>query len=90
MEGTVDLHGLFIKEALEYAKQEFQSAVLRTDRVVRFIVGTSLDGLFDECRSQRGGFFFMVVSLPFQERGCTRKPVRRKFGRLWNNCVMST
>lgn len=46
-----------MQEALEYAKQEFQSAALRTDRVVRFIVGTSLDGLFDECHCQRGVFY---------------------------------
>ena len=39
--GTVDLHGLSVPEALEYAKEEFQSATLRVDRAVRFIVGTS-------------------------------------------------
>src|SRR5712691_7744203 len=39
-EGTVDLHGLSVPEALEYAKQELQSTTLRDDRVVRFIVGT--------------------------------------------------
>lgn len=34
----VDLHGLYVDEALEYAEQEFQLA--RKDKVVRFIVGT--------------------------------------------------
>jgi hypothetical protein len=38
--GTIDLHGLYVNEALKYAKLEFQSAVLRSDKVVRFIVGT--------------------------------------------------
>jgi hypothetical protein len=46
-EGTVDLHGLHVSEALEYAKQELQSATLRADRTVHFIVGTSTNGLFD-------------------------------------------
>ena len=36
----VDLNGLYVEEALEYAKHAFQSATLRDDRVVRFIVGT--------------------------------------------------
>jgi hypothetical protein len=36
----VDLHGLLVEEALEYAEQAFQSATLRNDKVVRFIVGT--------------------------------------------------
>ena len=35
----VDLHGLFVNEALEYAKQALQSAKLRNNKVVRFIVG---------------------------------------------------
>jgi hypothetical protein len=39
-DGTVDLHGLYVDEALEYAKREFQLAILRNDKVVRFIVGT--------------------------------------------------
>lgn len=44
----VDLHGLYVDEALEYAKKVFQSALLRNDKVVRFIVGTSSQtGLFD-------------------------------------------
>ncbi|KAI0276596.1 hypothetical protein BGY98DRAFT_985173 [Russula aff. rugulosa BPL654] len=40
--GTIDLHGLYVNEALKYAKLEFQSAVLRSDKVVRFIVGKGL------------------------------------------------
>jgi hypothetical protein len=35
----IDLHGLHVDEALEYAKKEFQSALLRNNNVVRFIVG---------------------------------------------------
>jgi hypothetical protein len=37
----IDLHGLYVDEALQYAKEAFQSAILRNDKVVRFIVGTS-------------------------------------------------
>ncbi|KAN0124470.1 hypothetical protein V8E52_002119 [Russula decolorans] len=37
-DGTVDLHGLYVNEALKYAKREFQSVVLRGDKVARFIV----------------------------------------------------
>jgi hypothetical protein len=36
----VDLHSLYVEEALEYAKEAFQSATPRDDKVVRFIVGT--------------------------------------------------
>ncbi|KAH9961301.1 hypothetical protein BC827DRAFT_339986 [Russula dissimulans] len=41
-EGTVDLHGLYVEEAVEYAKQELQSAARRSNRVVHFIVGKGL------------------------------------------------
>jgi hypothetical protein len=41
MEGTVDLHGLYAPEALEYAKKELQSVTYRDDDKVCFIVGTS-------------------------------------------------
>jgi hypothetical protein len=34
-----DLHGLYVDEALEYAKKGFQSALLGDNNVVRFIVG---------------------------------------------------
>ncbi|KAN0118570.1 hypothetical protein V8E52_004993 [Russula decolorans] len=40
--GTVDLHGLYVNEALKYAKLEFQSVVLRSNKVARFIVGKGL------------------------------------------------
>jgi DNA-nicking Smr family endonuclease len=38
----IDLHGLYVDEALQYAKEAFQSAILRNDKVVRFIVGKGL------------------------------------------------
>jgi hypothetical protein len=37
----IDLHGLYIGEALEYAELAFELAALEDDKVVRFIVGTS-------------------------------------------------
>ncbi|KAN0105498.1 hypothetical protein V8E52_010978 [Russula decolorans] len=36
--GTVDLHGLYVNEALKYTKLEFQSVVLKSDKVARFII----------------------------------------------------
>ena len=42
-EGTVDLHGLYVSEALEYAKKELQSATYRNGDKVCFIVGTSVN-----------------------------------------------
>jgi DNA-nicking Smr family endonuclease len=39
--GTVDLHGLYVSEALEYAKQELESARYRNDEEICFITGTS-------------------------------------------------
>jgi len=49
----VDLHGLYVDEALEYAKKEFRSALLRNNKVVRFIVGMpSQKGLFDHFYSE--------------------------------------
>ncbi|KAI0276595.1 hypothetical protein BGY98DRAFT_919242 [Russula aff. rugulosa BPL654] len=41
-DGMIDLHGLYVEEALEYANKEFQSALLRNNKVVRFIVGKGL------------------------------------------------
>ena len=38
----IDLHGLYVDEALEYAQKVFQLALLGNDKVVRFIVGRSL------------------------------------------------
>jgi hypothetical protein len=37
----IDLHGLYVGEALEYAELAFELAALEDDKVVRFIVGTS-------------------------------------------------
>jgi hypothetical protein len=39
----IDLHGLLVPEAIEFAKEELQSAKSRGDEVVRFIVGESFD-----------------------------------------------
>ena len=39
-EGTVDLHGLYVLEALEYAKKELDSAMYRNDDKICFITGT--------------------------------------------------
>ena len=39
--GKVDLHGLCVREALQFAEQELQSASQRGDKKVHFIVGTS-------------------------------------------------
>ncbi|KAH9998503.1 hypothetical protein BJV74DRAFT_883189 [Russula compacta] len=41
-EGTIDLHGLHVEEALDYAKQELQLATARVNNTVRFIVGKGL------------------------------------------------
>ena len=35
----VDLHGLYVDEALECIKKEFQSALLGNNKVIRFIAG---------------------------------------------------
>ncbi|KAN0133988.1 hypothetical protein V8E53_008206, partial [Lactarius tabidus] len=40
--GMIDLHGLLVAEAIEFAKEELQSAKSRGDEVVRFIVGKGL------------------------------------------------
>ena len=40
-DGMIDLHGLYVGEALEYAELAFELAALEDDKVVRFIVGTS-------------------------------------------------
>jgi hypothetical protein len=37
----IDLHGLYVGEALEYVELAFELAALEDDKVVRFIVGTS-------------------------------------------------
>jgi len=41
-DGMIDLHGLYVAEAIGFAKEEFQSARSRGDEVVRFIVGKGL------------------------------------------------
>ncbi len=35
----IDLHGLYVREALEYADLAFELAAPEDDKVVRFIVG---------------------------------------------------
>ena len=37
----IDLHGLYVAEAKQFAKDQIQAAKLRGDEVVRFIVGES-------------------------------------------------
>lgn len=37
--GEVDLHGLYVKEALYYAARGIECAMDRGDKEVRFIVG---------------------------------------------------
>ena len=41
----IDLHVLYVGEALEYAELAFELASLEDDKVVHFIVGTSLRAL---------------------------------------------
>ena len=41
MEGTVDLHGLYVAEAVQFAKDQVQTARSRGKDGVRFIVGES-------------------------------------------------
>jgi len=45
----VDLHGLYVAEAVRFAKEQLQSARSRGDEVVRFIVGESFDKLRRMC-----------------------------------------
>jgi hypothetical protein len=37
----IDLHGLYVREALEYAELAFELAAFEDGKIVRFIVGTS-------------------------------------------------
>jgi len=39
---TVDLHGLFVNEAVEYAKEQLRLATFRNEDMVSFIVGKGL------------------------------------------------
>ncbi len=40
--GEVDLHGLYIKEAIRYTDKSIQEAQARGDTKIRFITGTCL------------------------------------------------
>jgi DNA-nicking Smr family endonuclease len=41
-EGTIDLHGLYVAEAIQFAKDQVRAAKSRSDEAVRFIVGKGL------------------------------------------------
>ncbi len=41
----IDLHGLYVAEAIQVAKDQLQTARSRGDEVVRFIVGEFFDNL---------------------------------------------
>jgi hypothetical protein len=41
--GKIDLHGLHVAEAIQFAKEELQSAKSRGDKIVRFIPGESFN-----------------------------------------------
>jgi len=79
----IDLHGLFVGEALEYAELAFESAVLEDDKVVRFIVGTSSPRALTQVSngSRRLGI---------QAKEHIQRMARQKFGRRWKNSVKST
>ncbi|KAF8274566.1 hypothetical protein EI94DRAFT_1713738, partial [Lactarius quietus] len=47
--GMIDLHGLYVPEAVKFAKEELQSAKSRGDEVLRFIVGKSFDKPYRTC-----------------------------------------
>ena len=40
--GEIDLHGLYVKEAIRYTDQSIQEARARGDTKIKFIVGASL------------------------------------------------
>ena len=83
-EGTVDLHGLYVPEALEYAKKELQSATYRNDDKVCFIVGTSVNEPCIVCD-------WRLTHWPHsQVEGCIPMVVNRNFGPACKNSVMST
>jgi hypothetical protein len=77
----IDLHGLYVGEALEYAELAFELAALEDDKVVRFIVGTS---------SPRAPTRFLKGSRRIQAKDYMQRMARRKFGRRWKNSVKST
>jgi hypothetical protein len=78
----IDLHGLYVGEALEYAELAFELAALDDDKVARFIVGTS--------SSPRALRQFSNGSHRIQAKDYMRRMARRKFGRRWKNSVKST
>ena len=86
-EGTVDLHGLYVVEAIDYAKKELQSAIYRNDDMVYFIVGTSFSGPL-VCMLSLTSYVWYRFHL--QARDCTPTAVCRSFGLVWRNSVMST
>lgn len=49
MEGMIDLHGLYVPEALQFAKDQVQAAESRGDEIVQFIVGESFDKVCQPC-----------------------------------------
>src|SRR6267154_37604 len=77
----IDLHGLYVGEALEYAELAFELAALEDDKVVCFIVGTS---------SSRALRQVSNGSRRIQAKDYMRRMARRKFGRRWKNSVKST
>lgn len=77
----IDLHGLYVGEALEYAELAFELAALEDDKVVRFIVGTS---------SLRAPRRFLKGSHRIQAKDYMQRMATRKFGRRWKNSVKST
>ena len=78
----IDLHGLYVEEALEYAGLAFESAALEDDKEVRFIVGTS--SLWPSL------WFLMVDCRRIQARDYMRRMVRPKFGQRWKSSAKST
>ncbi len=78
----IDLHGLYVEEALEYAGLAFESAALEDDKEVRFIVGTS--SLWPS------RWFLMVDFRRIQARDYMRRMVRPKSGQRWKSSAKST
>jgi len=75
-EGTVDLHGLYVMEAIDCAKRELQSAIYRNDDTVCFIVGKGLhsDGGLSKLRPR--------LAELCDERGLTYSLDPRNAGKL--------
>lgn len=77
----IDLHGLYVREALEYAELAFELVALKDDKVVRFIVGTS---------SLRALRQYSNELCRIQAKDYMQRMAKRKFGRRWKNSVKST